>query len=560
MNLGGAIREINAQADDPDAEFQKFDQWKNRFKQLEPDDQVLYCLREKLNPQMFRIKQSASLDDSFASMQIGTLKIYDKDVQLFCEHYLDMDTPQHQTEIFLFIEAHDKSLILEPRDHGKSKTVGGYCVKEICFDRNTRIKYYSKNEKKAKQFVDYIKNHLGNNRKITRDFGKFRITEMERRTEWSSFAFTVDRSRIDPNPTVEALGQLSAGTGGRADIIIFDDFFDYNDANSQKVRKNISDQFWGEIRQLLEEEYKGKIVVIGTRKHYQDLYNEIILNPAWSVLKRESILTPFTNDDYEVVYDTEQVDRKTQKKVIREIILKKNFEVLWPSKFDARKLLKLRTEIGPLRFEREMQNNPSPEEGTEFRKTWIKFWHTKEEIQLLFNIDEIPKYLVIDTAISEKQTADYTGMAVIAIDPNTFSIIVLAISYKRESLDKSFNTAIELCAAIKKQYHVGVIEWIVEAVAIFGVLEKDWPTQSPYRIKLVKTQPQGKGRIRSLGAKMENGQFWMNEAHDQLLNEIIGFPDSDDDHILDAIETGTREIGYGSDDLIEGLDQLDSYT
>jgi hypothetical protein len=536
-----------------DAEWKEFLNWKENFQRLDSEGQALYCLYNKLNPATYRLKQSQTLE--FESVNIGSLKIYYRDVQLFGQVYLDLYAPDHQTEILIFLANHKKCLILEPREHGKTTTIATFLVHKICFNRQVRIKYYSKNEKKAGQFIRFIKKHLQRNRKIHRDFGQFHVRDLERKNEWSSFAFTVDRPRIDPNPTVEALGQGSSGTGGRADIIIFDDFFDADDCESQKKRGKISRRFWGEIRQLLDSDFEGQIIVLGTRKHYKDLYQEIMENPAWYVLKRPAILNDFTEDDFEIIYDEYKIDPRTKKRIIKinpetgepMIILKKPFQVLWPEKWPIRKLLALRAEIGSLLFEREKQNNPAPMKGLKFKYKWLKFWRDKEDLKQLFDIENLPKYLVVDLAASERQEADYTGMAIICIDPRTYAIIVLDISHKRERLEKTYKTALEMCKRIKANYKVGVVQWVVEAIGILGIDTEDWPRRQEtidgrYSIKFVKTQNYPKTRIRSLGPRMENGQFYLHRSHAQLIREIIEFDASDEEHILDAIEMGIREI------------------
>lgn len=95
------------------------------------------------------------------------------------------------------------------------------------------------------------------------------------------------RTGFAVDPTVEAMGVLGSGTGGRADLLVLDDVVDRRNAIDEpalrdKVTQNV-DEVW---LQRVDPEI-GRVWLIGTPWHMGD-YNHLILDrpDAWCVLRQ----------------------------------------------------------------------------------------------------------------------------------------------------------------------------------------------------------------------------------------------------------------------------------
>ncbi len=167
-----------------------------------------------------------------------------------------------------------KLLLLGPRKHGKTESVITFCLRTVARDRNVRILIVSNKEGNAKKRLKRIKRLLGK-KKITNDWcsgdpneglGPFR----DRDSQWTSTAIEVIRESDAIDPTIEVVGIGGAITGGHFDVIIFDDVEDPKRVKTAAARKETRDWYEGTVVPMLEPD--GFMLVIGTRKHYRDLY------------------------------------------------------------------------------------------------------------------------------------------------------------------------------------------------------------------------------------------------------------------------------------------------
>lgn len=239
-----------------------------------------------------------------------TLMLARKDVNTFAE-YCFTDEKGHPIEQQVFHrawQAHcDKykfAGIIGPRGHGKSQQIVIFrTIFEIGLNPGIRIKIISNDLPSARKRLKAMRSQIKQNRKIREVFPHLKPSPDEE--EWTKEAITVEREIISVDPTIEARAIRSIGTGGRADLNIYDDICDFKNAMSAAEREKVKKAFHEDWQNLLEPD--GRAVYVCTPWHQKDLTHELQKNKEWKF--RADVVGP-------------------------------NFEPLWPEKWTRERLIK----------------------------------------------------------------------------------------------------------------------------------------------------------------------------------------------------------------------------
>jgi hypothetical protein len=243
---------------------------------------------------------------------------------------------------------HDRISILAPRGHAKSTWLSViYPIWKIVNNRQIKIIIVSDTIDQAEMFFEAIKEELESNERLIDDFGAF-ATPVARGAvnRWQANRITVARHTRSKEPTLVSAGTRKRIVGKRADLIIVDD--PLNDENTENIRQRRKTLRWfmKTLTPIVNPD-TGRIIVIGTRKHPDDLHGELAKNPRY----RQFVFRALGEDGE---------------------------SVLWPERWPRKRLLREKQEIGTLIFAQEYQNEPVSEETTLFRREWIEqcYCHT----------------------------------------------------------------------------------------------------------------------------------------------------------------------------------------
>jgi len=225
-----------------------------------------------------------------------------------------------------------------PRDHGKSTL---YCfvlpLWEMVRDPHVRILLVSKTLDLASRFVTTLRQEVETNPRIRHVYG---LLKPETPRAWNRYALFLRRERNIREPTVRALGLLGSCAGLRADLIVADDIIDSESCFFRRQRDRIHQWFLSELTPVLEAE--GRMIVVGTRKHNDDLYARLMANPSYNY------------------------------RIDRAILDEKRRKVLMPERWSYERLVQDREEIGTVLFNREKQNEVIDEATALFRREWLE--------------------------------------------------------------------------------------------------------------------------------------------------------------------------------------------
>jgi len=327
-----------------------------------------------------------------------------------------------------------------------------YPTREICYIDSMRFLLIGKTATLAEKYLYVVKDEFESNTRIKTDFGDLRqgmdktdslfnkrATRGVEGRRWTQNMFYVVRygDRTYKDPTMEAVGMGGAITGGRFMRVLAEDIVEVKDCKTKKARDGIEDWFSGVVINLLEPD--GKVVVIGTRKHADDLYGRLIKNPSWFYRVDKGILK--YPEKYEYIY--EEVNGK---KTIVDVKMSDEGMVLWndPSNehsWSMKKLLLKKAEMLPYIYSREIQNEIMEEKDkliplisieknfdiikTGNSLTFIKEHHTKQFLAKIVGCDF--SALFDKSKKKESDEHSWTVYTVLGIHRETFDRQVLYV-------------------------------------------------------------------------------------------------------------------------------------
>ena len=305
---------------------------------------------------------------------------------------------------------------------------------------------------------------------------------------------------------------ISTGVGGPitgrgADKLIIDDpFKNREEANSAVIREKVWNWYISTAYTRLEKD--GAIIIIATRWHLDDLIGRVLKQEQeggeeWYLISFPAIAEE--DEDY-----------------------RKKGEALWPQRFDLKTLKNIKKTIGPYEWQSLYQQSPVLTEGQEFKKEWVEYRDIRE-----VHMMDTRKYLTIDTAISEKESADYTGFCDNAVDKENF----WNLKAWRERLNP--NDLVEKLFFLHGQRNYEKIG--IEKTAYYDGLKPYIDDQMRKRNKFLPIVPLSHKstakeiRIRSLIPRYASRSVFhiKGECH-ALEEEMFTFPKGMTDDVLDA--------------------------
>lgn len=420
--------------------------------------------------------------------------------------FLQPDEPD-ATNNWIMVEA--------PRDHSKSTVFTvNYPLSEIGANHNVRIVVASNAAETSEGFVRQIRTIIAKDKKYKETFGRLKP---ERPTMWRDDAFIVDRDNYrDKDPTVSAVSIGGQVVSKRADIIICDDLLTIENTRTEKQRQKVRDWFWTVLFPLLRP--GGRLIVVGTAWNTQDLYEELLGDVNFEVRLR---------------YDS--------------IVDEKEKLTLWPERWTWEELMKRKSSMGTLAFNRSYRNITANIDDSPFEEAWImaalKAGKLRRMIRRLdysgWDLGEMTISIGVDLAISQKSKSDFTAMAVVGRLKDGRKILLYAKRAKMTPA-QTRRTIKELAEA----FNPDIIT--VESNAYQASIQMDLAEETDLPIEAYNTGGEKFDEeigINSIAVEFENGKWVLPYAADDLYTTTMT------DHLI----TGMREFSPGGDEHTEDL-------
>ncbi len=333
-----------------------------------------------------------------------------KDVNHFIEYiFVDPETNLYLEQQEFHIEwqqmmsADPRSLIAAPRGHGKTVQVVGRCCWELGRNHNIRIKIVGSADDKAEEILGMIVTTIKTSARCKEVFPDLEIdTVMGDKKS----AFFVVRDIVQRDPSVQASGVMSAGAGGRADILVCDDVVEMknaviNPAMREQVTKTVKEVWFSLVAAT------GKIIWICTPYHVADCTHDLKnSSDLWNVWWTPAIKYIPNLDEEGVPIKNEDGSTNTHK------------EILWPTKWSEEKLEDKRKEVGDRAFSRQYLLNAMSDEERTFPETSLEKSFDYHRLDIGEDIpDDWPTFGGIDLASALGKKAAYTVVFTIAKNP-----------------------------------------------------------------------------------------------------------------------------------------------
>jgi hypothetical protein len=433
----------------------------------------------------------------------------DSDIIVFADKYLGLKFPKHQVRWLEHITASNRTLLLGPRGHGKSTTVTyAYLAWRLCNDPSLRILIVAHKDQFAQSLSRQLRSLL-DKPEIQEDFG------LERGKSWKITEWYVKDTKRNTDsryPSVKTTGRTGGVTGGRFDIVVFDDLVHETNVATEQMRQKIKNWITYEVMPTLDPQ-KKKIIVVGTRKHSEDWYSELL-----------------ANSDY-----THMVDKAIQD----------DGTALWPEVYPIDELEKIKREIGMVAFMREYQNEPIPATGWRFKLEWLKFYDK------LPPEHDLEYYVGIDPSHgSTAKRASFFAVAVIAYYPVTDEIFIINLFRGKMGVEDQIAKANETIERYNpKQINIeAVLSYTQVYKAMDDRFSNVWPIDYVH-IKMKGTTAQDKiARAENIiGSYIERGRVYFKKPDIDPFTKIfideeyLPFPQGEMD-MFDALNLAVHEI------------------
>ncbi|MFO8056112.1 MAG: phage terminase large subunit [bacterium] len=430
----------------------------------------------------------------------------------FVRHLLGYDFTRFHKNWWEFASNNQYSLVLAPRGHGKSTILTvSFTLYRILDNPETRALIVSNTADQAEAFLREIKNHLENNQHIRKLFGPLKASP------WTeSQLLLASRLTNAKEATVTALGIRGPVISRHYDLVILDDVVDEDSARSRLLRERTLTWYYKELLPTLEPE--GKLSIIGTRYHHDDLYGKL-MEAGMPCLREKAV-----------------IETARGKKA------------LWEKKFPLKLLLDKQEETGPAIFNAQYQNDVSAMKGRIFRPEWIKTDHMPNVFR---------KYQGVDLAIGSADHNDYFAHVTIGEKaPGSYHII--SAYQARLSFEEQF-TAISSLFYLHDRPASPVVSVAVEANAYQEVMVQRLRKETELPVSPVVHTRDKIARAMRMQGLFQSGGISFPQPSERapgtdhlpaLVEELLAFPDSDHDDLVDALEmaiTASLEVSRYSE-------------
>lgn len=320
-----------------------------------------------------------------------------------------------------------------------------------------------------------------------------------------------------------AVGIGGSLTGRGADILIIDDpIKNREEAESQLIR----DSHWAWYTSTARTRLMpgGAIIVVVTRWHDDDLAGRILANStpgSWDVL------------EYPAIAEKDEEFRKVG-------------EPLWATRYTLQELEDIRKDVGEYDFSSLYQQQPINAATQEFKSKYFKTVKEPPQGAQLF--------IAIDTAASQRDSADNTGIAKCYVD-HTNQWFIAAEGRKMTPLqliDYLFSVY-----AAERPVKIG-IEKTIFLIAIKPFLDAEMRRRNVFLpiVELEHGNKRKEDRIRALLPRYEAGAITHIEHQcDMLVAEALRFPKGRHDDVLDATAYLTQLVKGTSGARVTGARQ-----
>lgn len=412
-----------------------------------------------------------------------------ENIDAFISFVFQVDQAPCHVEMQAHMDAWKRAFILAHKELGKTTQCLGRVLFELGKNPNLRIKVICADDDSASDRVIFLRDMITRNRRLHMVFPNLKRHETVE--DWGKKSFTVQRDLFSKDSSVEAAGIMTSGTGQRADLILFDDVCNFQNAiqfplEREKVKhafKNVWIPTLGPT---------GRAVYIANRHHELDLTSEIEKQTAvWHLLDMSVTGDPPVSP--------------------------------WKERWTSEALEERRIEIGDIEFDRTMRNILHPESDRKIQEAWIRRFSVAPDKR-----DQ--RFISWDYG-GTGPNSDYTAYTVGDLNLEERRIYIRKMD-RRKSL--TFNQQIEWWIEVFNEWHPDLV--LSEEVGFQIVIGADERIVGQYPIERIVPTMNKEQRILMTGPLYERGFILFKDGECEVgIKELINFPNAPNDDCADSI-------------------------
>lgn len=290
-------------------------------------------------------------------------------------------------------------------------------------------------------------------------------------------------------------------------MIIDDAYASRQDAESETIRRTVSDWYWSTFLSRKQND-QAKQIIIMQRWREDDL--------IWEILEREP-------------------EKWAELKIPA---LDENDNSFWPNRFNNDYFKDIRKQ-NPVFFSSQYQQDPVNKLWWDFKEEYFKFC---EPIEIETRINRMDIVSFIDPAISQKQEADFTWLVTVWIDNTNNFVYLLEVKKLKETPDKIIEEAFD--TARKYSIKWANYKMWIEVVQYQKMLALEIKNQMRikdfyFHLEEVKPTWEKEARIRSILQPRYSSWVMIEPEHlnwwSELRLELLKFPNGKHDDLIDAL-------------------------
>ena len=324
-----------------------------------------------------------------------------------------------------------------------------------------------------------------------------------------------------------SVGITTTGQGGSK--LLIDDPHSAMEAHSEADRISAANWFRETWSNRMNDAAKDVMIVIGQRIHEEDISGIILKERTdWIHLNLPAEYEPANK----CVTIFGWSDPRTEEG-----------ELLWPERFSQETLNRYKRDLGSMGFAAQYQQRPVPSGGGQFKKSWLRYFTQDEQAYTLEEPDTRKRFLLnlchlfvtVDLAISQKQTADYTVIAVWAVTPDRELLLIDRLRDRFDNPEQQKQLQL-----IYQRYHPDYIsiENVAYQLAIIQQLRRLGVPIREYKPVKDKVSRASTASVFYEGGRVYHpkGVSWLQEWEDELLMFPMGAHDDQVDTLSIACD------------------------
>jgi phage terminase large subunit-like protein len=431
-------------------------------------------------------------------------------------------------------------LLLLPRDHQKSTLAGLWTAWRLTRDPTLRILYISSTSNLATKQLKFIKDIL-TSATYTLYWPEMIIKEEAKREKWTEREISVDhplrKEAYIRDPSIFTAGLTSNIVGLHCDIAVMDDVVVESNAYLEEGRDKVKNQY-----SLLSsvESATAEELVVGTRYHPKDLYNDLI---DMEIEK---------HDELGNVSESIPLFRVIQREV--ESVGDGTGEFLWPRQqgvdskwygFNSEILAKKRSQyLNKVHFRAQYYNNPNDDSTAAIKREVFQYYDPQflasRDGRWYFKNDRVNVVAAVDFAYSTGKKADYTSIVVVGITGSNDYYVLDIDRFKTDKISDYYEHILKLHQ--KWGFRKIRAEVSVAQAVIVKDLKENYIRPHGLALAVEEFRPsrwQGSKEERimaTLEPRYSNRQMWhYRHGNCQQLEEELVFSNPAHDDIKDAL-------------------------